>query len=163
MLQLQNHRPPQDHIINCNNCYHRTMADELLSNDDDGFLDYVPTAIDPGYTILVATTIFCLVSNTFLPCLVSLGRRYEKRRIAREEDEKMDDDDSEQSHQEEKVAAVTTDAVELVENQKKPEEESAYVPASYVHGGVHTKAAGGGDGDHKNSPWKSLIDQVRLN
>lgn len=49
---------------------------------DDGFAGYVPTAEDPGPAMLVATGLFCVLITAIVPCLVSLGRRYEKRSLA---------------------------------------------------------------------------------
>ena len=47
--------------------------------DDDGFLGYVETTVDPGPWVIVGTTVFCALSIILLPCMLSLGRRYEKR------------------------------------------------------------------------------------
>lgn len=58
--------------------------------DDDGFSCYVPETIDPGYVLLIGTAIFCLLTNAILPCLVSMGRRYEKRNISRNDEEDLD-------------------------------------------------------------------------
>lgn len=55
------------------------------NDDDDGFVAYIPNTIDPGYAILVATIIFTFLSNAMIPCLVSLGRKYEKQRMQQEE------------------------------------------------------------------------------
>jgi len=49
--------------------------------DDDSFAWYVPSTVDPGYTLLIILCIFCFLSNAILPCLVSMGRRYEKRKL----------------------------------------------------------------------------------
>ena len=53
-----------------------------MIDDGETFVWDVPSGEDPEYALLIATTIFCLMSNLMLPCFVSLGRRYEKRRIA---------------------------------------------------------------------------------
>lgn len=47
--------------------------------DDDGFEGYVETTVDPGPWVIVGTTAFCALSILLLPCMLSLGRRYEKR------------------------------------------------------------------------------------
>lgn len=62
------------------------MAEE--NYNDDWYVGYVETSVDPGPWMLVGTAVFCIFSLAMLPCLVSLGRRYEKRRLsATQEDE----------------------------------------------------------------------------
>jgi hypothetical protein len=133
-------------------------ADNLY-DDDDGFLGYVPATVDPGNALLIATIIFCLLSNSILPCLVSLGRRYERKRIAREQAERIDDVVSEQPQPQ------IDEALALDQSGHKSREEGGatgatagaaasagnnYIPDSYVRGE-----------QQKNSTWKSLLDQVR--
>ena len=65
----------------------------VSATDDDQFIGYEVSTMDPGPGLLVATTLFCVLLNSLLPCLVSLGRRYEKRRLSKlgsqEDDEVM--------------------------------------------------------------------------
>jgi hypothetical protein len=49
--------------------------------NDDGYAGYLETSVDPGPWMLVGTALFCVLSLAVLPCLVSFGRRYEKRRL----------------------------------------------------------------------------------
>jgi len=51
------------------------MANPVFAEDDDGFYGYVETTHDPGYSLLFATILFCVISYCSLPCLVSLGNR----------------------------------------------------------------------------------------
>lgn len=61
----------------------RTMSDVFGSaseDGDDGFVNYVEDTIDPGPSLLIATTILCVLMYAVLPCLVSFGKRYSSRR-----------------------------------------------------------------------------------
>ena len=44
------------------------------------FLQRNETSVDPGWSLIVATLVTCLLLGFCLPCVVSLGSRYEKRR-----------------------------------------------------------------------------------
>jgi hypothetical protein len=140
-------------------------ADNIY-DDDDGFLGYVPVTVDPGNALLIATIIFCLLTNLILPCLVSLGRRYERKRIAREQAERIDGVVSEQPQTDTMNATSTNnrnaknDASALDQSSHKLREEGDtasasagknYIPESYVRG----------DQQKNSSTWKSLLDQVR--
>jgi len=62
-----------------------------MEDDDDGFVGYVPTTVDPGPWVLIGTAVFCSLSILLFPCMVSMGRRYEKRRmaaVAKDDDDK---------------------------------------------------------------------------
>eukprot|EP00588_Corethron_pennatum_P033366 CAMPEP_0194347102 /NCGR_PEP_ID=MMETSP0171-20130528/105801_1 /TAXON_ID=218684 /ORGANISM="Corethron pennatum, Strain L29A3" /LENGTH=848 /DNA_ID=CAMNT_0039114311 /DNA_START=138 /DNA_END=2684 /DNA_ORIENTATION=+ len=52
--------------------------------NDDGFVSYVPTTIDPGMAVLVATVIYCFIIMILLPVLVSSGRKRHTRKMALE-------------------------------------------------------------------------------
>eukprot|EP00588_Corethron_pennatum_P014295 CAMPEP_0194275230 /NCGR_PEP_ID=MMETSP0169-20130528/8126_1 /TAXON_ID=218684 /ORGANISM="Corethron pennatum, Strain L29A3" /LENGTH=752 /DNA_ID=CAMNT_0039018645 /DNA_START=221 /DNA_END=2479 /DNA_ORIENTATION=- len=58
-------------------------SDDDYANDD-GFVSYVPTTIDPGITIFIATGIYCLIVMILLPVLVSSGRKRHARKLALE-------------------------------------------------------------------------------
>jgi MatE len=127
--------------------------------DDDGFLDYVPTTVDPGYSLLIATTLFCLLSNAILPCLVSFGRRYEKRKIARQESAKKEAPD--EIAKEQVQLKDADENRELGDSSKRSEgDQKMHVPESPSKKGSTNK--GGGGIDHKGNTWRTLIDQVRL-
>lgn len=51
-----------------------------MDDDDDGFENYEETTVDPGPWLNVATAVFCGLSVVLFPFMVTLGRRYEKRR-----------------------------------------------------------------------------------
>jgi hypothetical protein len=97
------------------------------------FVGYLPSARDPGYAILIATMLFCISSNLMLPCLVSLGRRYEKKRLACL---------VEQDAAEEEILAVQPASTKEVSRQltmeaRCPAQEdmaSSVVSSSYIHG-----------------------------
>jgi len=43
--------------------------------------------INPGSWLLLLTTAICLSTIYILPCIVIIGKRYNKRRVTKEEDE----------------------------------------------------------------------------
>lgn len=47
----------------------------MYSEDDDGYFGYVETSHDPGYSLLFATIVFCIISYCSLPFMVALGNR----------------------------------------------------------------------------------------
>ena len=59
-------------------------------DDDEGFIGYEETTVDPGHWLNVATALFCGLSIVLFPCMVSAGRRYEKYRMRMSKDQ--DDD-----------------------------------------------------------------------
>ena len=127
--------------------------------DDDGFLDYAPTSVDPGYSLLIATTLFCLLSNAILPCLVSFGRRYEKRKLASQEIAKTEAPD--EIVKEQAQLKDADENRELGDSSKRSEgDQKIYVPESPAKKGGTPKASGGVDS--KGNTWRTLIDQVRL-
>ena len=44
------------------------------------FIDYEEDTLDPGWSFIVGSFVACLLLHATLPCLVSLGSRYETRR-----------------------------------------------------------------------------------
>lgn len=121
------------------------MAAGDSPTDDDGFVGYAPSTVDPGNALLIAIIVFTVLSNAFLPCLVSLGRRYERKRIeARSEEDVVSEQPTPNDAEEAKPEGAAAAAV--------PQEgEANYIPDSYVR-------------DQKNGKtWKSLLDQVRKN
>mmetsp|Transcript_15742 Transcript_15742/g.23168 ORF Transcript_15742/g.23168 Transcript_15742/m.23168 type:complete len:870 (-) Transcript_15742:62-2671(-) len=130
------------------------MAGQSLC-DDDSFSCYVPETIDPGYALLIGTAIFCLLTNAILPCLVSMGRRYEKRNISRNDQENTDTAKEPISPTEktptdqpivDATAQKTEDAAARTENGI-----NAYHPDSYVR--APAKKA-------HNPGLKNLLDQI---
>ena len=51
------------------------MADLIYAEDDDGYFGYVETSHDPGYSLIFATILFCIISYCSLPFMVALGNR----------------------------------------------------------------------------------------
>lgn len=50
-----------------------------MADTTDGFDNYEVDTVDPGPTLLVSTVIVCVLMYAFLPCMVSLGKRYDKK------------------------------------------------------------------------------------
>ena len=44
------------------------------------FLQHDETSLDPGWSLIVGTLVTCMLLCLSLPCVVSLGSRYERRR-----------------------------------------------------------------------------------
>jgi hypothetical protein len=67
------------------------MNASLAENDDRlspssnlfFFEDYVETTLDPGWSLVIGSLIACILLHATLPCMVSLGSRYERRRVIR--------------------------------------------------------------------------------
>lgn len=55
------------------------MTDEY-DDDDDGFLDYVVTTIDPAPGMLIATAVFSFTLYAILPLLVAMCNRRDRQR-----------------------------------------------------------------------------------
>jgi len=123
--------------------------------DDDGFACYEPETIDPGYVLLIGTAIFCLLTNAVLPCLVSMGRRYEKRNISRNEHEGTDDSKEATNLTEKPVADQAVADAPLQRNDdaavRTEDASNIYHPDSYV------RAAGN---KTHNPGLKNLLDQL---
>lgn len=49
-------------------------------SDHDGFASYVPTTVDAGDWMFIASFLYCLLCILLLPVLVIIGRRWEKKR-----------------------------------------------------------------------------------
>ena len=125
--------------------------------DDDGFINYVPTTVDPDYILLVATTLFCIFSNAILPCLVTLGKRYEKRKIAREASQHRDESMDAASEQPQ-AATTTKETTHGFDLSRKSEGDQNLDSHG---GGSHSKGSLTGADSHAHT-WKSLLDQVRF-
>lgn len=50
-----------------------------MAENDDAFVDY-EASVDPGPWVILGTAVFCGLSILLFPCMVSVGRRYEKHR-----------------------------------------------------------------------------------
>ena len=48
------------------------------------FLQRNETSVDPGWSLIVATLVTCLLLGLCLPCVVSLGSRYEQKKKRRQ-------------------------------------------------------------------------------
>lgn len=64
-----------------------------MENEDEGFQDYVVTSMDPGSSMMVATLLFCVLMVAALPCLVMVGRRFQKHEENPEETDSSAHDD----------------------------------------------------------------------
>jgi hypothetical protein len=135
----------------------RTLLIMVFVDDDDsfyaenGFIGYVPGTVDPGLGLLIATMIFAVLSTAVLPCLVTLGRRYEKRRIAKQELERVDDVNevvSEKPPEKPEAPILNGDEVPVSQTETPTRGENA--PDSYVRGNSNSR-----------SRLASLLDQVR--
>lgn len=51
-----------------------------MNNATGYFIDYEEATLDPGWSFILGSLIACILLNATLPCLVSLGSRYERRR-----------------------------------------------------------------------------------
>jgi hypothetical protein len=51
-----------------------------MNNATGYFIDYEEATLDPGWSFILGSLIACILLNATLPCLVSLGSRYEMRR-----------------------------------------------------------------------------------
>ena len=56
------------------------MGDFVYEDDDVGFVGYEETTVDPGASMLVATTIFCALSLASLPVLMCIKKNCDRRR-----------------------------------------------------------------------------------
>mmetsp|Transcript_32802 Transcript_32802/g.37315 ORF Transcript_32802/g.37315 Transcript_32802/m.37315 type:complete len:878 (+) Transcript_32802:172-2805(+) len=124
--------------------------------DDDTFARYIPMTVDPGYSLLIITTIFTLFSNAILPCLVSMGRRYEKRKI--QLNPKTEESVATKiSTGKLKMKQCTGDAVECKldevasKTEGEPKTNTRYTPDSYVRV-ANNKV--------NNTSLKTLLDQI---
>ena len=52
-----------------------------MSDSNASFPNYTETTLDPGWSFLVAAIVACFLLFATLPCLVSLGSRYERRKV----------------------------------------------------------------------------------
>jgi hypothetical protein len=71
--------------------------DSTVMEDSNAFGGYVQTTVDPGSSLVVATVIFGVLLFSFLPCMISLGNRYEKRQ-EEESSEKKDAEEISELH-----------------------------------------------------------------
>jgi hypothetical protein len=131
--------------------------------DDDGFVGYLPTTEDPGYSLLIATTLFCLASNLMMPCAVSLGRRYERKRLARQLLEQQDRPAGEENRSEQPASHLQDPSKQFATNKARTnihdDTASSVGPNSYVHGSSYL-----GSPKSPRSPTgmvQDLLDKVR--
>lgn len=127
--------------------------------DDDGFVNYVPTTVDPGFVFLLVTTLFCIATHAILPCLVTLGKRYEKRKIARESGELRSESMDAASEQPQVVAAIKERTTAMDGSRRSGGDQN--VDSSPSPSGSNSKGATAGPDAHTHT-WKSLLDQVRF-
>lgn len=130
--------------------------------DDDSFANYVPTTTDPGSTLLIATCLFCVLSNLMLPCIVSLGRRYEKKRIAEQGPAEEDDVMSEQpqngikpGENGHRMNIHNGEATPSEIRREQNDDAVSIAPSSYVHGSLISARS-------QPSTMKSLLDKVSV-
>jgi len=133
-----------------------TTNEDEYYNDDDTFAWYVPTTIDPGYSLLIIATIFTLLSNAILPCLVTMGRRYEKRRIQlnpKTEESVAPTVATEESKVNQSAGNAVESKIEEVANKTKDElnTNTRYTPDSYVRAANRRT---------NNTGLKTLLDQI---
>jgi hypothetical protein len=73
------------------------MYKAIITMDDNGeFADYNEATLDPGWSFLVGAVTAGFLLFSILPCLVSLGSRYERRKSeakTQADGETTDDDD----------------------------------------------------------------------
>lgn len=102
-------------------------------DDDDGFHSYQEDTVDPGYSLLVATAIFCFASNLLLPCFVSLGRRYQRRRDKQTAETDTTDADEAEDEADEQRNQVFVEAkderVEVAPDEKRFQRVNGKVPS----------------------------------
>jgi hypothetical protein len=55
-------------------------SDATMNNITGEFIDYREESLDPGWSFIVGSLVACILLNATLPCLVSVGSRYERRR-----------------------------------------------------------------------------------
>ena len=58
------------------------------------FDDYVEDTLDPGWSLVIGSLIACLVLHATLPCMVTLGSRYERQKRHADGNSTSDDDDT---------------------------------------------------------------------
>jgi len=49
-----------------------------MSDEQNGFEDYIPQSMDPGNSMVIATVLFCVVLIAFLPCISCIAKRFQK-------------------------------------------------------------------------------------
>jgi len=104
-------------------------------DDDDGFEGYVEMTIDAGPWLNLGTALFCVLLIVLFPCIVSVGRRYEKWRMGvapdnfleTTQDENDDDYGGVANECDEGVEAVVSSCKENVcDNEDSSESSSSY-------------------------------------
>ena len=107
-----------------------TTRREKEMSEYDAFEGYVPETIDPGLFMLVAVVGFSIFSNSLLPCLVSFGSQYEKRKILA--------GSLIESEHENDVGRYERDRADAGGGRSQialgKEESGSSVPSSFVHG-----------------------------
>jgi hypothetical protein len=113
--------------------------------EDEGFIGYIPTANDPGWSLLIGTILFCILSNMVLPCLVTMGRRYERKRLALQQSSRANEE-STKSETTSRGAGGQEVGVEKNATRAQSmddEDASCVMPSSDVHGKTTTGTTGG--------------------
>ena len=134
--------------------------------DDDGFIYYVPTSVDPGYVLLIATIVFCIFSNAVLPCLVVLSRRYEKghRQKAVTEGVSFDAASEQALNYKDGVNKISAPngGGDVVDSPKHNEGDNNPPLHHQMHGAGKDSKAGPGPDSTVGHTWRALLDQVCL-
>jgi MATE family multidrug resistance protein len=113
----------------------RSAPSQLTMSDDDGFVGYQETTVDPGPWLNVATALFCVVSILVFPFLVAAGRSYEKQKLAAQGSHDLTlEEEAENDHGNSVQEETVND-----ENLNTPErpcqnDACSSSPSSYVHG-----------------------------
>lgn len=71
------------------------------SADDDNYDGYIPKSVDPGPSMLVATLFFCILLVALLPCFVSLGKKWKRKKAMAKLTADAHNDESESSSDDE--------------------------------------------------------------
>jgi hypothetical protein len=107
-------------------------SDATMNNITGEFIDYREETLDPGWSFIVGSLVACILLNATLPCLVSVGSRYEKRR--NETDFKSSDGSTDGGNwsrgsaqgKDQQVAVVNIDRLDAEPNPEMQTKESNY-------------------------------------
>lgn len=117
-----------------------------LSGGIDGFINYVPTTVDPGDTMLLGTVVFSVLLTFLLPCLVAAGKRLPCHTTAAavvsssEGNTTSDDDDDEEERTKNGKPAKCADGTSTVSTRRKRREDDDDDDLRSVHS-THTNVS----------------------
>jgi len=110
-------------------------------SEGGGFEDYIPTSMDPGNSMLIATVLFCVLLIAFLPCLFSMAKRLQKQHGEAASTDSSGEDDTKSKDNTEQVqeklqnkTTTTTNNTKLSKSELKQIAQSS--GASSVNGGA---------------------------